>query len=66
MLDKEASGILPSKLFDTIVQRNVPANCGDKYEVLRILEEAVYYGENPEVQMQHVRNIERMLEKNIR
>lgn len=54
------------KMFDTIVQHNVPANYGDKYEVLRILGETVYYGGNPEVQMQHIRNIERMLEKNIR
>ena len=52
------------KMFDTIVQSNVPANYGNKYEVLRVLEEAVHYGGNPEVQMQHIRNIERMLEKN--
>jgi len=54
------------KMLDMIVQHHVPANYGDKYEVVRILREAVCYGGNPEVQMQHVRNIERMLEKNIR
>lgn len=52
------------KMFDTIVQNNVPANYRDKYEVLRVLEEAVRYGGNPEVQVRHIRNIERMLEKN--
>lgn len=54
------------KMFDMIVQNNVPANYRDKYEVLRVLEEAVHYGGNPEVQAQHIRNIERMLEKNAR
>lgn len=54
------------KMFDTIVQSNVPANYGNKYEVLRVLEEAVRYGGNPEVQVRHIRNIERMLEKNAR
>lgn len=54
------------KMLDTIVQHNVPANYGNKYEVLRVLEEAVHYGGNPEVQAQHIKNIERMLEKNVR
>lgn len=54
------------KILDTIVQRNVPAHYGDKYEVLRVLEEAVRYGGNPEIQVRHIRNIERMLEKNVR
>lgn len=54
------------RMFDTIVQRNAPAHYGNKYEVLRVLEEAVRYGGNPEVQVRHIRNIERMLEKNAR
>lgn len=54
------------KMFDMIVKHNIPANYGNKYEVLRILEEAVHYGGNSEVQMQHIRNIERMLEENVR
>ncbi len=54
------------KMFDTIVRHNAPAHYGNKYEVLRVLEEAVHYGGNPEVQVRHIRNIERMLEKNAR
>lgn len=51
------------KVFDMIVQHHVPANYGDKYELLQILEEAVNYGGNPEVQMQHIQYIHQMLER---
>jgi len=52
------------ELFDAILKNNVPANYGNKHEVVRILREAVCYGGNPEVQMRHIQHIRQMLERN--
>lgn len=46
-----------------IIANNEPAPYTDKYEVVRVLQEAVQNGESPEVQWQHIENVRDMLGK---
>jgi hypothetical protein len=45
------------------MENNEPAQYTNKNEVVRVLKEAVENGENIEIQIQHVKNIEDMLGK---
>jgi LPXTG-motif cell wall-anchored protein len=58
--------VKPNRVIDVlkiITTDNEPANYTDKWEVIRVLEEAVMNGENVENQIQHIENIEDMLGK---
>ena len=56
----------PERVIDvikTIMKENKPINYSDKYEIIRVLKEAVQKGENKEVQNKHIRNVRDMLGK---
>ena len=58
--------IKPDRLLEivkTIKETNNPAMYRSKVEVVRVLREAVYNGENISIQKQHVKNINDMLSK---
>ncbi|MDD4970216.1 MAG: nuclease-related domain-containing protein [Paludibacter sp.] len=47
----------------SIMSLNEPAPYSDKYEIIRVMKEAVQNGENEEIQIQHIENIKGMLDK---
>jgi len=49
------------EVMNNIMNTNEPANYSDKFEVVRMLKEAVQNGENREIQTQHIENIKNML-----
>ncbi len=51
-------GIL--KVLNLITEQNEPANYTDKYEIINVLQQAVYNGDNPETQYKHAENIRNM------
>jgi hypothetical protein len=51
------------EIINVIMNNNDPAPYTDKYEVVRVLKEAVRNGENKEVQAKHIENIRDMLSK---
>ena len=51
------------EVVKTIKETNNPAMYRSKVEVVRVLREAVYNGENISIQKQHVKNINDMLSK---
>lgn len=57
--------VKPSRLFDVvdIIRNYAPANYTDKSEVLRVLSQAVRNGDNPDVRVRHIRNVNDMLGK---
>lgn len=50
-------------VVNTIINNNEPAAFTDKWEVIRVLKEAVQNGDNMETQIQHVENVRDMLGK---
>ena len=48
-------------VINTIINNNEPANYTDKYEVIRVLKQAVQNGESIEIQNKHIENIRDML-----
>lgn len=53
-----------NKLISDILKNSEPAQYTNKREVVNVLKEAVRNGDNPEIQTQHIENIENMLGKN--
>lgn len=51
------------EVLDIILLNNESAPYTDKYEVVKILQEAVHNGKNKAIQTQHIENIEQMLGK---
>jgi len=51
-------GIL--KVLNLITEQNELANYTDKYEIINVLQQAVYNGDNPEIQYKHAENIRNM------
>jgi hypothetical protein len=51
------------EVMNKIKQTNEPANYTDKWEVVRLLQQAVQNGESVETQKQHIENINDMLGK---
>ncbi|MDR1984416.1 MAG: NERD domain-containing protein [Prevotellaceae bacterium] len=50
-------------IISTILSSNEITNYTDKFEVIRVLKEAVQNGENKETQIKHIKNIRGMLNK---
>ncbi|MDR0768679.1 MAG: hypothetical protein LBE71_02055 [Dysgonamonadaceae bacterium] len=50
-------------VINTIMTNNEPANYTDKYEVIRVLKDAVQNGDNGEIKIKHIENIKEMLSK---
>jgi hypothetical protein len=50
-------------VINSIMNKNEPANYSDKYEIVRVLKEAVQNGENVNIQNKHIENIRDMLGK---
>jgi hypothetical protein len=50
-------------VIDTIINNNGIANFSDKWEVIRILKNAVLNGDNKEIKIKHIENIKNMLGK---
>jgi len=46
-----------------IYSNNKSVSYTDKYEISKVLREAMYNGENPETQTQHIENVKDMLGK---
>jgi hypothetical protein len=49
------------EVLDTILSKNELAPYTDKFEVVRVLKEAVHNGKNRAIQTQHIENIKDML-----
>ena len=50
-------------VIKTIMKNNKPINYSDKFEIIRILKEAVQNGENKNIQKKHIENIKDMIGK---
>ncbi|MBP1645108.1 MAG: hypothetical protein H6Q16_683 [Bacteroidetes bacterium] len=52
-----------SDIINSILENNPPVSYTNKKEVVNILKEAVVNGNNPEIQIQHIQNIKRIINK---
>jgi hypothetical protein len=51
------------EVLDIILSKNELAPYADKFEVVKVLKEAVYYGNNKAIQTQHIENVKDMVGK---
>jgi hypothetical protein len=51
-------------IFDEIVQKNQPANYGDKWDIFNLLKLAVRNGENSIILEKHVDNVQKQKTRN--
>ena len=51
------------KAIEMVLNENESAPYTDKFEIIRVMKEAVKNGENEEIQTQHIENIRNMVGK---